>query len=201
MYWYKVNRHTGEDDDAYSRNSVGEWEDLWASEVEPNDNGGFSDNEHEEGLPRENDSEGVWNLLERPALRSASILRDAGLYDVPVVNVAFLGSDTSSFCLKNGKGALISGMGIPISKLESSHCPHGGKEKEWSNAVEEQARGDVAIGKSNSSEESVALGQFADDEAANALDVGNHVGFRFKGDRVEVLRDLAMIEEANSGSK
>ncbi|KAK8492939.1 hypothetical protein V6N13_135967 [Hibiscus sabdariffa] len=70
-----------------------------------------------------------------------------------------------------------------------------------SDTAEEEARGDDVIGNSNSLEESIALGQFDDVEAVNALDVGNHVGFHFKGDRVEVIRGLARIEEASPRSK
>ncbi|KAK8563233.1 hypothetical protein V6N12_011286 [Hibiscus sabdariffa] len=48
---------------------------------------------------------------------------DSGLHEVHVINMAFLDSDTSSLCLRNEKGVLISGMGIPNLTQSPSRYP------------------------------------------------------------------------------
>ncbi|KAK8699820.1 hypothetical protein V6N13_018234 [Hibiscus sabdariffa] len=164
---------------------------------------------------------------------------DSGLHEVHVINMAFLDSDTSSLCLRNEKGVLISGMGIPNLTQSPSRYPKRRNSRKifvgsslsspWSwlgrnsssnlrndlnlgkrkqirscarfGSTEEGASGDGVPGTSNSSANSEAFAQSVEMEAANTLEVGNHVGFHFKGDKEDVIPRLARLEKDPSYSK
>ncbi|KAK8691361.1 hypothetical protein V6N13_074872 [Hibiscus sabdariffa] len=143
-----VNSCSSEEDNPSHRNNLGQWEDLWASESEPNigiesTNNQDSDkingsgiNVEMEGveeatpnLPNENDtleSQGLDCSTKRGPHVGTSVdpnPQSVGLHEVPIVNMAFPDSDSSSFCLRNENGLLISGRGIPTFGQSSKSKP------------------------------------------------------------------------------
>ncbi|KAK8481526.1 hypothetical protein V6N11_052348 [Hibiscus sabdariffa] len=256
----KVNSCSSEEDNPSHRNNLGQWEDLWASESEPNigiesTNNQDSDkingsgiNVEMEGveeatpnLPNENDtleSQGLDCSTKRGPHVGTSVdpnPQSVGLHEVPIVNMAFPDSDSSSFCLRNENGLLISGRGIPTFGQSSKSKPKRKNNRRcrfctgvritspwnWpcrntspslSNSMELRKKdqfslsgqavpvGEVDIGAKTSSPSGPSVdfagtSQYKVTEATNTLEVGNLVGFRFKGDRAEILRQLARLKD------